>query len=69
MSQPTVLVIQEFQLDQHVVAQFGKSRTSILSATQDEAVLVIACLHTIQRLLKGVEGVLLIVHFFDLEAV
>lgn len=57
-----MFVIEQLEFDENVIAELGKTGTSVLAAAENEAILVVASLHSVERLLQRVERVLLVVH-------
>lgn len=46
----TVLLVQELHLLQHIFAHLGEAGSSLLAAAQDQAVLIVARAHSVERL-------------------
>lgn len=93
----TMFLVQQLYFLHNILPHLGEAGSSLLSAPQHQAVFVVACADTIQRLSHGLHGekryslfqmawwwvrerrdlkmsthntaVLLIIHFFDLQAV
>lgn len=49
----TMLLVQQLHLLQHILAHLGKPGSSLLAAAQDQAVLIVACAHSVQGLSEG----------------
>ena len=49
----TVFLVEQLHLLQHVLAHLGEAGAGLLTAAQDQAVLVVACAHAVQGFPEG----------------
>lgn len=63
-----MFVVQHFHLDADVRTQFGEPGPRVLSTAQDQAILVVPRLHSVQRLLQRGVTVLLVIPLLHLRS-
>merc|ERR1719239_860153 len=64
-----MFVVKQFHLDEDVGSSCSKLFPGLSSTSENQPVLIVACLHSVERLLHRLVAVVLVVQLFHLEAV